>query len=71
MAKIRTLQDTAIKLVKNILIARRNGHIGDEQAAYDKLTEFCDKNNLQFDNVFDGARAVLRKSIANQMNGFC
>jgi 2-hydroxy-3-keto-5-methylthiopentenyl-1-phosphate phosphatase len=64
------LKKQAIKLVKEVLIHRRNNHIKQEQKAHEKLLQFCEKHNLEFNNVFEGARKEIRKSIANQMNGF-
>lgn len=71
MATIQQKRDKAIKLVKSILIARRNNNIKAEQSGYEQFTEFCERNDLDFQVTFDGARAILCKSIANQMNGFC
>jgi hypothetical protein len=64
------LKIQAIKLVKEILIHRRNNHVKKEQIAHEKLLQFCEKNNLDFKNVFTGARKKIQKSIANQINGF-
>lgn len=63
------MKKRAIKLVSNLLFAQRNGNVKREQAAYDVLSAFCDKHNLDMQNVIEGATQELKKSVAAVMNG--
>jgi len=64
------LREKAIRLVKNLLQARRNGRVDKEQFHYEKLVKFCQKNNVDFQNTLDGATKYLKQnSIAAHMNG--
>jgi len=67
---VQAMRAKAIKLVRNILIARRNSNVKAEQLAHEVFTDFCEDHNLDFDTTFNGAQSVLKKSIANNMNGF-
>lgn len=64
------MRKKVLQLVKAILAARRKENVKQEQKAYDALYFFCTKHNIDFDNALEGAKKELRKSIANQMNGF-
>lgn len=64
----KTLQTRAIKLVGNLLMARRNGNITAEQRAYEALRNFCTTNNLDMSNVITGATRQLQGSVAAIMN---
>lgn len=64
-------KQAAIKAVKSLLYARRsNNNPKREQAAYDKLSKFCDANNLEMGQVIAAVSAHLKAtSIAARMNG--
>jgi len=59
----------AIQLVADMLYARRSGNTKTEQAKYDKLRNWCEKEGLDMANVIDGATKELKKSIAAFMGG--
>jgi len=59
----------AIQLVADMLYARRSGNAKTEQAKYDKLRNWCEKEGLDMANVIDGATKELKKSIAANMGG--
>jgi hypothetical protein len=70
MVYIEYMKNTAIRLVKDLLIARRNGNIAREQVAYDKLYTFCVKHNFDFSTLIeDVSRYLKRTSIAANMGG--
>lgn len=58
----------AIALVKNLLLARRARNIKREQAAYDKLRDWCDSNGYDMQEIIDGATGALKKSVGAIMN---
>lgn len=58
----KTLQNQILKVVKDMLLARRNGNINREQVAYDKLTQICEKHHMDYAETLDKARAHLRKT---------
>ena len=60
----------AIRLVKNLLIARRNQRLAAEESAHRKLVSFCQQHNCDFEETLAGATQWLkRNSIAAAMNG--
>lgn len=62
-------QKQGIKLVSNLLTARRNGNVKREQTEYEKLLTFCENNNFDFDNVLIGGTKWLKQnSIGATMN---
>jgi len=64
------MKQTAIRLVKDLLTARRNGNIAREQVAYDKLYAFCLKHNLDFSTtIADVTRYLKQNSVAALMGG--
>jgi len=67
--KISGKQKQAIALVKNLLLGRRNNNVRQEQIAYDKLVKWCEKNNLDMENVITGATRALQGSISASMGG--
>lgn len=63
-------QKQAIKLIRNLLTAKRNGNVKREQTEYDKLYDFCGTNDFDFDNVLVGGTKWLKQnSIGANMNG--
>jgi hypothetical protein len=59
-----------IKMVEDMLLHRRNGHINKEQASYGRLYSFCEKHNINFNDAVDGATRYLKtQKIAPMMNG--
>ncbi len=62
-------QEKAVRLVKNILQARRNQNLKAETTAHRKLVDWCQEENFDFDHVYDGAVRRLKTSIAAMMNG--
>lgn len=70
MATTAQMRKHVINQVRSILVARRNGNIRVEQELTESLIAYCRKYNLDYTATFDGAHRILKKSIANQMNGF-
>jgi hypothetical protein len=65
----KTQQNQAVKLVADMLTARRNGNIMREQVAYDKLYAWCQKNGFSFTDAVDFGTRQLKRSVAASMNG--
>jgi len=59
----------AVRLVNDMLTARRNGDIRKEQDKYVKLRYWCEKSNFDLSDVYDWAVKELKKSIAASMGG--
>ena len=62
-------KEQAIKLVTNLLYARRNGDVKKEQAAYEKLRNWCAANNVNMENAIAGVERMKGQSIAALMGG--
>jgi hypothetical protein len=69
MASTAQLRAQAVKLVSNLLLARRNGNLRREQAAHVKLATFCERHGCGLQETIDGATRELKKSIAAAMGG--
>jgi hypothetical protein len=61
-------KEEARRLVKNLLMAKRNGHIKSEQAAHEKLRDWCTKHNVNMENAIKGVGRELEHSPAAIMN---
>lgn len=62
------MKTKAIALTKTLLFARRNNDLKAEQKAHQKLLAFCDKNNLNFENVLAGATKHIISTVSGGMN---
>lgn len=63
-------QRKLIGLVKTYLTHGRNGHIKYQQAAYDRIYEFCSPRNIDpADAIEQGRRWLLKNDVAAGMNG--
>lgn len=58
----------AIKLVSNLLMARRNANMKAEQRAYDALRNWCVKFNVNMENTIQGAKRELQQRVGPIMN---
>jgi len=69
MALPRTKQKRLLKLVENLLYARKSSNIPREQKCYDALRRFCTDSGIDFNEALQQSIDQLRKSVAAQMNG--
>jgi hypothetical protein len=69
--QLKGKQKTAVNMVKNMMIAEKNGNIKKAQSEYNKLMKWCEKNNINFNNTIKGAKQWIEKyDIAMAMNGY-
>ena len=62
-------KEQAIVQVKNYLYAKRSGNLKREQAAYEKLRDWCQKNNVNMENAIAGVTKHLgNTSVSAIMN---
>ncbi len=66
----KTQQKQVLKLVSNLLTAKRNGNIKREQSEYEKLYSWCEKNHYDIESTIKVCTDYLkRNNIAANMNG--
>jgi hypothetical protein len=57
----KTDQTAAVRMVKALLIARRNNNVKQEQHAYEKLWQWTQKKGYDFTEVYEGTVRHLKK----------
>jgi hypothetical protein len=68
-ARDTSLKDQARKLVIDLLYARRNGDLKQEQRAHERLASWCQKNNVNMENAIAGVVKEKSGSVAALMGG--
>jgi len=63
------MKNTILKIVQSLLVAERNNNIIHAEKKYKKLQDFCEKNNINFNNALNGAKKHLSFKISNIMQG--
>ena len=63
-------KEHAIKLVRNLLLHRRNNNLKGEQRAHEKLAAWSQHHNIDMENTIKGVTDHLKKnSVAAIMGG--
>lgn len=63
----KALREKILKVIKEMLMAKRYGYVRKEQAAYEKLEKICEKNNMDFHDTLEKGREYLRKTSVNPL----
>jgi hypothetical protein len=61
----------ALKVIRDLLIARRQGQVMREQSAYNRLVIICRRNGWDFsDTLTRGSEHIRRTDVAAIMQGW-
>lgn len=58
-----------LKIIENMLYAKRNGNVALEQKYYEQLEGICESLNCDFAKTMEQGIKMVRSRIAPMMNG--